>query len=251
MRIKKIIIFIVLLLFIEDMGFAEQKLFLVGDNNNVPACYENKEGKIVGVDVDIIREMAIRAGIDVTFKLLPWKRVLSMIEQGTAHGGFPLFVTPERQEYSLYTKVPVHRVVMMVYVKQGNEFKFEKLSDLYGKTIGINRGFSISPEFDLAVREEKLSVHEVNETHQLIKMLWTNRLKVVIAKQTNVGLYLKETGKKLTALGSVSEGKGAFLVLSKAAELENKEQLHQTIDRVMLDMEKDGTIEKITKNYIE
>ena len=49
---------------------------------------------------------------------------------------------------------------------------------------------------------------------------------------------------------SGEQGQGAFLVLSKAAKIKNKEKLLAKINRVMLEMEKDGTIDKITKKFI-
>ena len=240
------------MLFFISCGWAmADPIVLVGDDDNIPVCYTNEEGKIVGINVDIIREMSKRAGLDIVFKLRPWKRTLHMIKHGQVHGGFPLFVTPEREKYSLYTKVPVHRNWMMVFTKPGKEFKYEKLSDLYGRTIGMNIGFSISPDFDAALKAGKFKVHNVSQSHQLVEMLLRDRLEVVVRKRLNMEAYYKKTGKKVSAIGTVNKGQGGYLVLSKAAKFKNKLELLHKIDITMLEMEKDGTIEAITNSYLQ
>jgi len=247
----KLVTFFIFLLIYSQLGFSDQKLLLVGDNNNFPVCFENEDGTIIGIDVDIIKEIAQRIELDIDIKLAPWPRVLFMVKNGKAHGGFPFFVTPERLEFSSYTKIPLHRSVFMAFAKPGNEFNFEKISDLHGKVVGINRGFSISPEFDAAVNNGSLNVYGVDEIHQLVEMLMKNRIDVIVAKRSTIAGYLKNTGQKLTPLGAVNKGQGAFLVISKAAKIENKERILQKIDEVMAEMEVDGTIAKITKKYIE
>ena len=232
------------------IGSAEQKLFLVGDNHNIPACYENREGKIVGIDVDIVREVMRRNDLEVVIKLLPWKRVIAMLKNGDAHGGFPFFITPERQEYLLYTETPVHRVNMMVYVRPGNEFEFKEISDLHGRVVGINRGYSISSEFDSSVKDGKIRLREINEADQLVKMLLIGRFDVIVAKQSEVQAFLYKANLELSSLGSLTEGKGSFFVLSKTSSLQKKEDLLKRINHTMSEMKADGTIEKITKSYV-
>lgn len=137
------------------------------------------------------------------------------------------------------------------YVKPGNEFNYENLSDLYGKTVAIQRGFSVSSKFDLAVDNRKISLHYVDRMEQLVKMVLNDRLKVFVAKPSHVSIYLQKTGEKLSVIGNISEPQGTFLVISKAAEIENKKNLIQKIDQAMYEMYQDGTIARITKRYLE
>lgn len=248
---KQLLIIAVAILLLANQSLAKTQLTLVGNTGNYPVCYQDDSGKIVGINVDIIRELAKRMDIDINIQLVPWARTLSMIKHGQVDGGFPLFITPERQEYALYTSVPLHEAVMLAYVKYPETFSGNKLEDLYGKKIGINRGYSISAEFDLARKQDKFEVTEVEKIHQLVSMVFHGHLDALVAKRSSVGSYLKRSGKWLKVLGPINKSEGAFLVLSKKAKINNKQQLLKDINQTMQDMMADGTIERITRQYID
>ncbi|MCP3923366.1 MAG: amino acid ABC transporter substrate-binding protein [Desulfobacterales bacterium] len=254
----KLILIVFALCLIGQDAFSSQKLVLVGNTGNKPSVYKNNKGEIVGIDVDVIKEMAKRANITVEFRLVPWVRVLISIEDGLVDGGFPLFVTPERQKYSIYTQVPVHRTLYMAYCLQENKNKYNKLSDLYGQKVGKLRGISVSPAFDTATKNGDIELYEMNRYSQLLKMVYFKRLPVIVGKRSTVGLYLKKhkrkevVGKALTDLDKNGKtGRKAFLVISKKSKIPNKIELLKKINRIMTQMKKDGTIERITRNYID
>ncbi len=228
---------------------AEQTLFFVGDEDNKPECFINAAGEVTGSDVDIIRELAKRLNLDINIQLTPWVRVLAMVESGQADGGFPLFFTPKRHEYALYTKAPLHVSVMTVYTKSTHEFVYQDYTDLYQKKIGINRGYSISKEFDLAVNKGLIEIFEVETVDQLVSMLIDQRIDAIAATPSSVSSYLLEKGIEISAIGQVRP-RPAYLTLSKKAEVEDKEKLLQDINRVLIEMKKDGYIERITNKFL-
>ena len=87
------------------LPFSAAEQFTVFCNEKkVPVCYKDKTGKIVGIDVDIVRELSKRLGFSLDIQLVPWKRVLAGVEQGNVDAGMPLFVTKDRKKYSLTQK---------------------------------------------------------------------------------------------------------------------------------------------------
>jgi len=239
-----------LLLFISSLSFAEPSLFLVGDEDNKPECYINADGESVGIDVDIIREVARRLNINVSIQLAPWVRVLAMVKSGKADGGFPLFMTAERREYALYSQEPVHVSVMTAYTKSGEEFPYRSLNDLHEKRVGINRGYSISKEFDHAAQEGLINIVEVETVAQLVKMLLDGRIEAIAATPSSVEAYLKQENIELSAIGQV-RARAAYLTLSKRSAIDNKQQLLDNINRTMVMMKEDGTIDSIRKKYVD
>jgi polar amino acid transport system substrate-binding protein len=161
-----------------------------------------------------------------------------MVQSGKADSGFSLFVTPEREKFALYTEVPVHVSVMTLYTKENFEFEYNNFSDLYNKRIGTNRGYSISKEFDLAAKKGAITLVEVERTD------------AIAATPSSIRTYLKEEGIKNSAIGHV-RSRSAYLTLSKAAKIKDKERLLEKINQTLLLMQQDGTIEKITLKYLE
>jgi len=246
---KHTLLVLVVLLF-ANVGLAEQRLHLIGDRDNKPECFIDGDGNVTGSDVEILRELGKRLDLKIEIELAPWVRVLSMVRSGKADGGFPLFITPERKEYALYTKAPIHVSVMTLYTKSGREFEYSDFSDLYKKRIGIIRGYSISAEFDLAAKVGDIEIAEVETIDQLVKMLMGERIDAIAATPSSITTYLKEKRVEISAIGHV-RSRAAYLTLSKRAKIKDKEQLLEKINQALFEMEQDGTIEKITVKYLE
>lgn len=204
---------IILLLTMTPLLITEQRIFLVGDEANVPVSYTNEMGDIVGIDVEIIQEVGRRLNWIIKIELRPWARVLDMAKSGRADGGFPLVITSERKNYALFTQTAVHSAVMAAYTKPGRDFPFNSIQDFHNKTVGINRNFSISSEFDSAAQQQVFSLIEVDEVSQLVNMVLSERIDLLIAKRSNIGFYLNKSGKKLHKLGNIDREEKAFLVI--------------------------------------
>ena len=238
-----------MLMFSAAQTIAERTLNFVGDEDNEPESYINDKGEFTGSAVDIVREMAKRLNLKVNIQLTPWVRVLSMTESGQADGGFPLFLTQERQQYAVYTDVPVHISVMTAYTKQGREFDYQEMSDLFQKRVGINRGYSISKEFDDAAKEGKIELIEVETVEQLVKMLLDERIDAIAATPSSIQFYLKATKTVLSEIAEL-RARPAYLTLSKSANIKNLDQLLLDINQTLLSMKKDGSIDEIRNRHL-
>lgn len=239
-----------LITFLFVSSFAAAEPFTVFCNEkNVPVCYKDKAGKIVGIDVDIVRELSKRLGLSLDIQLVPWKRVLAGVQQGNADAGMPLFITKDRQKYALYPQVPLHEAVMVAFTNVGNHITYNGSSDLHGKSIGIRRGYSISPEFDQLAKAGKIKVTEVNDVQNMIKMIEAGRFDFIIDKRSTVSFYLKQSGVKLKSIGQMGPAQGAYLAISKATSVKDQKSLLNNIDKVLMEMKQEGMIEEITKRY--
>jgi len=232
---------------------AQQSIDLVTVDNFKPFRWlENN--KLIGIDIDILTELGKR--IDVTFniRIVPWARLLSMVQQGDIHGAFSANKAHGRENFAHFIEVPLHHSYFSVFVLEGNEFKLDDITDLYGKRIGTIRGFSISKEFDQAVKSNKINIHEINSTKQYFNLLMIDRIDAFVAPH-HPSLY------ELNSLGlseiivplkkPVSKIKQAYLIISKKAEFENKIGIINNINNALKHMLKDGTIDNINAKYLE
>ena len=230
---------------------SSENFSVVCNGKNIPACFRDESGNITGVDVEIIRELSKRLNLNLDITLVPWKRVLFNVMHGLNQAGMPLFLTQERQEYALYTDVPVHHSLMTVFTSLDNDFEFKQLSGLYGRIVGIRRGFSISPEFDKAVQDGLIEINEVNNVDQLIQLVKFNRVDVIIDKRATVGYYLNLSETRLKNIGKIGEARAAYLVISKKAEGKDPNALLMRVNATLKEMAEDGTINKITRQFYD
>ncbi len=109
--------------FVSDIGFAPYSMVT--------------QGKPSGIDVDVIREAAKRAGLSIDIQFKPFEQMIAMVKDGSCDGAFTLFRTPERERIARFMDaVPVHLSDYVLFTKVGNTFTFNSYNDLSGKIIG-------------------------------------------------------------------------------------------------------------------
>ncbi len=239
------------LLIVSSISFAaDRTLNLVCGENFPPFSYE-ENGIIKGMDVETVLEMAARLNIEVKIELKPWKRVLSMTELGKCDGAFSCFRTAERQKFAVYT-APVNYSTYSIFVKKGEEFKFSSITDLYGKLFGKNRGLVVSDEFDQAVKEGNISLVEISSN--LVDLAMLNRFDMFVDNLLLTQYQLKRkklTGQITPLPRPITKARGAYLIISKAAAIKEKESLVKKMTKVLREIHSDGTIQKIQNKYLK
>jgi polar amino acid transport system substrate-binding protein len=128
-----------------------------------PYVYE-ENGKAQGLDYETTAIVFERLGIEVEWQFLPWKRCLSMLEQGQADGALDIFHTDERDATLLYPSEPLSEVEFVMFYANEHPHPFRTLDELRGLTIGTSPGYLYSNDFSestLFTREPAPS-HEAN-----------------------------------------------------------------------------------------
>jgi ABC-type amino acid transport substrate-binding protein len=252
MRSIPILSILIIFFFVSNAHAEMGTLTCHGDDDFPPYSFE-ENGKLKGIDIDFLDEISKRLGVTFKLDLFPWNRLLVHTKKGLCDCAFSLFKTPEREEYSLYS-APLHYSTYVLFVKTGNEFDFLKISDLYGKKIGKNLGFSISDEFDRAVKTGKIRIKETEGVAKLIKMAIRGQVDG-FAGNLNVTQYtLKKLGLsgKLTHLPkALMEKRGAYFVLSKNSKIKNKTKLQKKIADVVNEIHTDGTYQQIIDKHLK
>ncbi len=252
---KSIFILMTVCLFTSAFGQNSSKsqqktLIFVMNNTNVKPYRWYEGDNIKGSDVDIIRELAKRLGIKIQFRPLPFKRLLANLKVGRYVGTGAIYKNEERAQYLHYVEVPFRWTNLKVYTKVGQEFSFNKISDLYGKTLGKNAGYSISDAFDQAEDEKKIIVSEGNKYENLLMMLLAGRLDGIVGIAEVIQYYITTmnlTDKIKVLPHSLRKPRPSYLVLSKKAT--TSQRFIDDIHRLMSEMAEDGTLQKITNKY--
>jgi polar amino acid transport system substrate-binding protein len=253
-RIGKILVGLIVLVglcvFGQSATWAQNTLRLATVDNFPPFSFiEN--GKLTGVAVDVVAEMAKRVGLQVEFKAYPWARLMESVKDGTIDGGFAAFETEERKAFCLYVGI-VQYEEYQLFVKKGKEFPFTGIKDLYGKKIGIDRGVFVSKEFEQAVKDGKITLEEVNDMAMLnVTKVSQGRIDAMIGDGGVIPYYAKVSGVagEIVSLGPVHEKQAAYLILSKNSGFPNKEEWQPKMAAAIKAIWDDGTYQSILNRY--
>jgi polar amino acid transport system substrate-binding protein len=145
-----------------------EKVVVAVDNGYPPYMYGTEKGA-KGLYPRQIKAIFSRLGVEVDVQALPWKRALKSGEEGKAAVG-GIYKNKKRLEIYDYSQ-PIFEETLAIYVRKGNAFPFKDLSDLKGKNIGINRGWSYGEAFDKARKEGLFKVQEANTNQANLQKL--------------------------------------------------------------------------------
>ncbi|GAA3959577.1 hypothetical protein GCM10022278_17280 [Allohahella marinimesophila] len=211
-----------------------------------PYVIQDEQG-IRGIDVDVVREIGRRLNIDIDIRLSPWTRLEKELAAGEQDCVFSYFHTPEREAFAHFTGVPMHITEYTVFVKSEAGMNTNGLSLLYGKRIGVNRGFKTTDAFEAAREAGHIDVELVTEDTQSFRMLMLGRVNGVLTN-ADVGRYITAQLEleDVVALQPPLATEAAYLVLRRAPELED---LVEQFNWALFEILRDGTYREIQERY--
>ncbi|MFZ5569417.1 MAG: substrate-binding periplasmic protein [Thermodesulfobacteriota bacterium] len=159
------------------IAWAEKVVFVSED---YPPYEYMENGKVVGFDADIIREVCSRIGVEADFKQWPWKRAMVKVKDGSVDAIFSLFRTPEREEFLIFPAEPLSSEKNVVIVRKGSPLKLTRLDDLKGKTVGVVVEYSYGAEFDNFSGIEK---EVCKSTENMLQKLDAKRMDIAVINE--------------------------------------------------------------------
>ena len=220
------------------------KLVVGLDDNFPPMGFRDEKNELVGFDIDMAREAAKRAGLEVEFKPIDWsakEAELSGKRVDALWNG--LTITEERKAKILFT-TPYLENHQIIIVLDKSEIKTK--ADLKDKVIGIQEGSSAN---DAVGREPEVlksfkELKKFGDNVTALMDLSAGRLEALVVDEV-VGRYY------------VAKKPGEYRVLDENFGTEDygvgmrKEDtdLHAKIQKALDDMKADGTAATISTKW--
>ncbi len=209
-----------------------------GNGSLPPMGYmENDQAK--GFGVEITQAVFEEAGIEYTIILAPWKR--AYVEAELGHGlVFGMYWTQDRSKLFDYS-IPLWTEEVVLVTNKGQEFEFNKIDDLKGKTISFQRGTRSGTEFEHAIKSKLFKAKPNNDPVNRLRMLNLDRIEAAIF---NPGLASVVWNAQLAKLPM-----SFFSVLKKPLAVENKHiAISKSLNKTDLIHKLNAAIEKLKKN---
>lgn len=217
-----------------------------------PYQYENKAGKLTGLDIEILKNAYAAVNYQVKFSKRPWKRVLVELETGKLNIAMSASKTKEREK-KYYFSDPYRADVNVLIVKKNASvnFKIKKLADLkkYDFKMGVIRGTYYGEEFKKLVDNKILTTEEIVNEIQNIKKLLAGRIDGFVANKVSILTNLKEGGyldKVEIHPYEVLRNELHFMLSKKSITQKDVKKLNEGL-RII---KKNGQYDKIIKTFI-
>jgi len=145
-----------------------------------PYAYEDDNGHLLGVSVDIARRVMQLANVDVTFVTYPVNRLQSMLQKGEIDLNYAdalIWNSPEEQQHYVFSK-PYSVVNEHLYFLADHPASKLSIQQLDHITVGMVRGYTYWA-LDPAIETHRLTRLETSQDDALIKLLQSRRVDAI------------------------------------------------------------------------
>ena len=235
----------------KDINSAAYKGTLVigVDDEYAPFGFRDKNGELVGFDIDLAKEAGKRMGVKFEFKPIDWNNKENELDSGRIDliwNG--LDITPEREERILYTKPYMDNRQILLSKKSAN-FQFISEHDLAGKIVGTQAG-SNSEDY-IAGNKKLLESFKDFKTYATFKQAFADltdgKVDVLIVDELAAHYEMSKIPRKF----EVTE-----VTIGPATEIgigfrKSDVALRDRVQKVFDEMLKDGTAKKISEEWFQ
>ena len=84
------------------VALAEDTIVVVRGDENYPPNEMLINDKLVGIHIDLTREVAASMNLNINYISVPWKRAVRLVQKGSVDAISYLDKTPEREEFAIF-----------------------------------------------------------------------------------------------------------------------------------------------------
>ncbi len=235
--LKSLVLF--LMLVVSSLTFAKEKLY-VGTNAEFPPFEYLDKGDIVGFDIDLVKAIGNKLGMDVVIKDMSFDGLIPALETNKVDVVIAGMTATDERKIAVNFSNPYYTANQVIILKDDNK-DIKTFDDLNGKLVGVMLGFT----GDVVVSEMKnVESKKYNASFAAIMELQNNKIDAVVLDSETALNYLKNNkGLKLADTSGEPE-EYAIAISKKNTELLNK------INTALDELKKDGTYESLLKKYM-
>ena len=250
---KKIVMCLMLMVTVFVSSFGADKsledvkkkgYFIVGlDATFAPMGYRDEKGELVGLDIDLAKEVAKRMGVEARFKPCEWDAIvfdlrsknIDMVWNG-------MTITPAREKQVAFTK-PYLSNDQIIFTRKGTDPA--KVENLAGKIVGVQLGSSGAQSVeDYPIRKVIKELKKYATNVEALMDLEAGRLDAVVMDEVSGKYY---NSKKDTLNYSVENlSKESYGVAIRKQDKTLLDEINKQLDA----MKADGTFDQLKEKWL-
>lgn len=219
-----------------------ENLKVVTDPSFVPfEMMDQKTGEMIGFDMEIIAEVAKRAGFEYDLQTMDFNGIIPALQTGNVDIAIAGITITEEREQIVDFSDPYYDSGLRILVREGSDVK--ELSDLEGMKIGTKIG-STSYDFLMANLDADDGVTPYPGSSDMYMALMSQAIDAVFYDAPNVGYFARTKGEgKVTTVGPLYEGQQYGIALVDGSEWVDE------VNSALASMKEDGTYKSIYEKW--
>lgn len=159
---------------------APAKVYVVGtDAAYAPFESQNEKGEIVGFDIDVVKAVAAKAGIEVKFVNTPWEGIFNALGQGDRDLVVSAVTITEERKGTMDFSDPYFDAAQLIAVKETS--KVARFADLKKLKVGVQTGTTGDEAVTKLLGKNSTNVKRFESTPLALKELEAGGVDAVVA----------------------------------------------------------------------
>ena len=221
------------------------RVYVVGtDAAYAPFESQNEKGEIVGFDIDVVKAVAAKAGIEVKFVNTPWEGIFNALNQGDRDLLVSAVTITDERKQTMDFSIPYFDAQQLIAVPTAS--KVSKFDDLKKLKVGVQTGTTGDEAVAKLLGKTNANIKRFESTPLALKELEAGGVDAVVADNGVVINYVNNnaSGKFKTVTDTSFAAEQYGLALKKGnTELKTK------LDKGLADIKSDGTYDKLYAQY--
>ncbi len=231
---------------IEDhslLNVKERGVLIVGTTSGYePMEYIDKDGNLVGFDMDLVKHIAFRLGVSAKFNDIEWSELFDAVKSGEVDIAISsITITSERSEEMLFS-IPYFSGDQVIIVRAEND-DIKSPEDLKDKKVGAQEGTTCEIAALQYVNPSSLFT-KYNRSEYEIEDLKAGVIDAVVMDYIGAVGYIKNN-PSLKIVGGLFTDEYYGIVTSK----DNKALMNE-INKILREMKRDGTLEELKERWL-
>ncbi len=219
------------------------KLVIALDPSYPPMESEDMDGKLIGFDVDVGRELAKRLGVKAEFMVMGWEGIIG----GLVSNRYDVIVssmniTADRQTQIDF--VEYVRMSQMIVAKKGLAIKGEQ--DLAGKIVAVPTD-TTSYDYIQTAKSKGLAVKEIRAyrlASEVFMAVKTGHADALVVDEPVARYFTKLDAASFSVAGRAMAPEPIGVGLRKTAP-----ELREAVTKAIQAMKKDGTMKRLSEAW--
>ena len=224
---------------------APARVYVVGtDAAYAPFESQNEKAEIVGFDIDVVKAIAAKAGIEVKFVNTPWEGIFNALNQGDRDLLVSAVTITDERKQTMDFSAPYFDAQQLIAVKGTS--KVAKFDDLKKLKVGVQTGTTGDEAVSKLQGKTSANIKRFESTPLALKELEAGGVDAVVADNGVVIHYVNNNaGSKFKTVADTSFTPEQYGLPVKKGNTELLEKLNKGLAGIKAD----GSYDKIYVQY--
>lgn len=235
----------------EESQKEEKKVWVVGTSADYPPfeSVDEKTGEFIGFDMDLIREVGKRLGVEVEIKDMPFDSLIASLKQGKIDAIIAcMSPTPERLKEADFTDA-YYETKQSILIKPGSGVEIKELNDILKYEFAVQTGTTMDEWATQKIKEGVIKENQLKrytDANAAALDLKNGRLDAFLVDLPVAYDKAEELGLEVAIDCSLEGDEDPGILLPKGSD-----EMVAKLNKIIKEMKEDGFIKQLEDKWMK